>query len=299
MNRRVSTYRERRLRFLLASQNPDGGWGYFPGKKSRLEPTAYALFALHGLPEADPVTRRAWALVRSWQLPGGAWRGAAQIPDPHWATSLCVTLCRLRHDEPALRRGLCWLLRLTGAENRWFTRLYHRLNPSVNSFDYSLQGWPWRPGNASWVEPTAHALVALKKAVDVAPSPTLHERVAVGERLLLDRRCSDGGWNSGTKKVLGEEAVGWPETTALALLGLQGARTPQVTQSLDVARRYWRESQAPLARAWLALTLRNHGDPLPAPTDSGEIGPDILLAALQALASPGGGHDLLRAGGSR
>ena len=39
---------ESRLALLKATQNPDGGWGYFPGKPSWLEPTAYALLASSG-----------------------------------------------------------------------------------------------------------------------------------------------------------------------------------------------------------------------------------------------------------
>mgnify|MGYP003352936601 CR=1 FL=1 len=41
-------YLNTRLEALRAAQNPDGGWGYFPGKESWLEPTAYAAMALHG-----------------------------------------------------------------------------------------------------------------------------------------------------------------------------------------------------------------------------------------------------------
>ena len=35
------------------------------------------------------------------------------------------------------------------------------LNPGRN---LSLKGWPWKEGTSSWVEPTAHTLIALKKA---------------------------------------------------------------------------------------------------------------------------------------
>ena len=38
------------LDFLRSSQNSDGGWGFFPGKQSWLEPTAYALIGLAGAP---------------------------------------------------------------------------------------------------------------------------------------------------------------------------------------------------------------------------------------------------------
>ena len=31
---------------LLRSRNEDGGWGYYPGKASRIEPTAWAALCL-------------------------------------------------------------------------------------------------------------------------------------------------------------------------------------------------------------------------------------------------------------
>jgi hypothetical protein len=62
--------------------------------------------------------------------------------------------------------------------------------------------------------------------------------------------------------------------------------------------RYWRETQSPLARAWLTICLRNFG--LAEPEPSKPIAPrpsqDILLAALQSLGEPGGGHQFLKTG---
>src|SRR5258707_11172830 len=76
---------------LAAAQNADGGWAYFPGKQSWLEPTAYALLALAGTPDGA-VFARGWERIRSWELPGGGWRGCAAVDEAHWATSLVVTL---------------------------------------------------------------------------------------------------------------------------------------------------------------------------------------------------------------
>ena len=60
-----SVYLRTRREFLLQNQNRDGGWGYFPGKQSWLEPTAYAALVLHG----DPAAAKATALVLGWQNP--------------------------------------------------------------------------------------------------------------------------------------------------------------------------------------------------------------------------------------
>jgi len=54
-----------RFDFLRSTQNPDGGWGFFPGKQSWLEPTAYALIALHSDPSSRQNFDRGWNLMRS------------------------------------------------------------------------------------------------------------------------------------------------------------------------------------------------------------------------------------------
>ena len=57
------SFLDARLQMLRRVQNPDGGWGYFPGKQSWLEPTVWAALALHGDPAAD----RAWTMLETWQ----------------------------------------------------------------------------------------------------------------------------------------------------------------------------------------------------------------------------------------
>ena len=275
--------------FLRATQNPDGGWAFFPGKQqSWLEPTAYALMALHGDPASAASFERGWRLMRSWQLPDGSWKPCAAVHEPHWTTSLCVTLHCLRgvHDAP-FERGVQWLLESSGVENGLRFRIAHFLRPSVVELDPSYKAWPWRPGNASWIEPTAHALVALKKASRVIARPELAARIRLGEKMILDRRCSDGGWNYGNRKVLGTELPSYPETTALALLGLAGNASLQLSAPLEVARRYWRQTRSPLAKVWLRLSLRSHSIEVPA-EPAGELErDDTLIRALERIASTG------------
>src|SRR6266851_1411132 len=94
---------------LAAAQNADGGWGYFPGKQSWLEPTVYALLALSAQ-SGEPAFARGWRLIRSWELPGGGWRGCAAVNEAHWATSLVVTLhAALGVYDAAFDRGVAWL----------------------------------------------------------------------------------------------------------------------------------------------------------------------------------------------
>ncbi|HVO97474.1 MAG TPA: prenyltransferase/squalene oxidase repeat-containing protein [Bryobacteraceae bacterium] len=264
---------------LREAQNADGGWGYFRGKQSWLEPTVYAAMALHGEPAAD----RAWDLLKSWQGSDGGWRPSASVPIPGWGTSLCVSLAIARGEfgEP-FKKGVAWLLSAKEIE----TALWKQLGLATGWFgahrDFALTGWPWKEGQVSWVEPNVHGIVALKQAAAKLPSSRLRERVRMAEAQLIEARCPDNGWNYGSSGALGYALVAFPETTGLALIGLQGH--PDIEKSLELAAKMARETGSPLARAWLTIALRVHGAEAP-PADA-QIAPtpETTVAALTILA---------------
>jgi hypothetical protein len=287
--------------FLRQTQNADGGWAYFPGKRSWLEPTLYATLALHGEPAAD----RSFSLIRSWALPRGGWRMSADLADSNWTSALCLTVYGVRGvSDAAFELGLNQVLGTVGAEGSFFSQLSHRLNPSLVDVDGEVQGWPWRNRNSSWVEPTVHSVVALQRVAARTEYKRQHlairARLDSAEKMLLNRRCLDGGWNYGNRRVLDTALPSYPETTGLALLGLQRRPPDELKASISLAMRYWRDTQSPLAKAWLTICLRNFG--LAEPEPSKPIAPrpsqDILLAALQCLGEPGGGHQFLKTGGA-
>ncbi len=220
----------------------------------------------------------------------------ADVATANWTTALCITLYLTRNvQDQAFRNGVHWLLNTIGAEGSFVHRVANLLHPEQVDIDASVQGWPWRTDNSSWVEPTAHALVALKKIqqheVAVPNLMSLKARVAAGEKMLLDRRCGDGGWNYGNKRVWNAPLPSYPETTALALLGLQGRSISELRSSLAAAERWSRDTPSPLAKAWLSICLRNWG--LAVEPTFPEPSTDILLNALQVLGETGGGHQLL------
>jgi hypothetical protein len=290
-------YLESRLEFLRKTQHPDGGWGYFPGKGSWFEPTAYAMLALHGRRESEGDLDRAWKLLRSWQLADGSFRPSGQVQDGTWVTALAVTLANVRGvDDPSVRRSIDWLLADVGAEHDLSMRaasFFHLIQTKLN---VSHEGWPWRAGNASWIEPTAHTLVALKKVSSQYRTAEVDHRVREGEKLVLSRRCSDGGWNCGNPNVFNFDLPSYPETTGLALLGLQGRSEQELAGALDVARRFRAETKSSLAKAWLQIALRCHGRELETPVDNPWASSDIMLAAVQALGHPEGNYRLLTVG---
>jgi len=299
----AEAYLATRRDFLLNTQNRDGGWGYFPGKASWLEPTAYAMLALYGKEPGDEPSsealRRAWRLVETWQLPDGSWRAGAQVEDGTWVTALAVTLCSVDAEPQNLRtkgmlaKGVHHLLLTAGAEHSTTFRLMEFLGLGKSELDTIHPAWPWRHGTSSWIEPTAHTLVALKRARKRLHDRRMAWRIREGEGMVLARRCSDGGWNHGAPHTFHIDAPSYPESTALALLGLQGRRR-EIGPSLKLARAQWRAAESPLASAWLSIALQTWGESLPPPHDSTPIRGDIMLTALEALAHPRGSHALLR-----
>lgn len=295
--------RQARLAHLRAHQNPDGGWGYFPKRQSWLEPTCYALIALHedatGTDGANQEKwKRGWKLMRSLQAPDGGWRPSAQVNAESWAGALAITVhCIHGTYDNALRNGIEWLLKTKGTEGGLFERALNVVWKLPVEYDRRYKGWPWSPEASSWIEPTAHSVLALKKAMPRREQTGLaadvwNERIREAEQMMLDRRSSDGGWNYGNRRVLKTDLPSYPETTALALLGLQGCKNADLEPALQLAKRFHRETRSRLARAWLAICLQNYGTAAQSPDL--DVSDDILITALEAIACPQGGHQWLR-----
>jgi hypothetical protein len=77
------------------------------------------------------------------------------------------------------------------------------------------------------------------------------------------------------------DLVAFPETTALALIGLQGH--PDLGRSLELAQRMAGETVSPLARAWLTIALRLHGAQVPPSKVEMARSPEIMIAALSMI----------------
>jgi hypothetical protein len=286
--RASASYLGTRLDALRRSQNADGGWGYFPGKESWIEPTAYAALALQGDAAAD----RAWALLASWQNADGSFHPSAKVNVESWAASLFVTLGAARNQwTPQVKLALDWLVGSSGVESRMVNRIAASIGILKVERDISLKAWPWKPGNSGWVEPTAHAIVALKQAAAKYPAAELKERIRQGEAQLLDVRCSDGGWNYGSRAALGVDLPSYPETTALALLGLQGRS--DLGKAFDLTAKMLVDTPSPMARAWLTIALRLQTGNAPEPEHPMQS--DLMITAVEALAAADGNWRLMKA----
>ncbi len=284
-----------RLNWLLGAQNPDGGWGYSQGKASWLEPTAYALRALGAWAMLDrmvPSGRRAQRYIDRLQRADGGWQASALVFESHWSGALWLGLegaSRERHAR--WLAGLRWLVAEKGMDGGWIRRVAARLDPEAVEQDMALRGWPWLAGTNSWVEPTCHAMLALSRDSLAVDMPGRAARLEEGRRLLLDRRCRDGGWNYGNRRVRGHDLPSYPQTTALALLTLKRCGVADLQASVEQAQRQWADpSVSRLARVWLALALREAGHPVQLDESGASQGSatgmivDTITAALEAAA---------------
>lgn len=291
---KTHSYLDVRLDALRQTQNADGGWGYFSGKDfsekdSWLEPTAYAALALLG----EPAGERAWKLLLSWQLPDGSWKPSEKVAISSWGTSLCVTIAVARNEwGPPTRKGVDWLLGSTGEESSLLNTIVAKLGLVKSERNLSLKSWPWKPGTSGWVEPTSHAIVALKRVAAKWPSKELTERVQIGEEQLADTRGRDGGWNYGSPMALGVDLPSYPETTALALLALQ--KKKGFEGAFDLAWKMMRDTPSPLARAWLVTAMRLHG--MTPPEFTGDPSGDTMITAVEALSAAEGNWKFMSTG---
>ena len=235
-------------RQMLDARNSDGGWGYERGRKSRVEPTCWALLALRSsVSESD-------SILAAWPSSSGALlehRGGL----PNWSFHALALATRLALGEASgadLQPLAAALVRARGLA----------LKPSpVLRQDSSLQGWSWIDGTFSWGEPTAWGLLALKKcrARGIATKGA-EPRIRDGEAILRDRVCATGGWNYGNSNVFGKDLPAYVPTTAIALLALQDYQDESfVRRSVDFLEEQAGNHPSTRALALTTLALRRHG----------------------------------------
>jgi len=274
---------------LLGLQNGDGGWSYRLGGGSWTEPTCYALLALaaQGLASSEPA-RRGVRWLSALRGAGGGWPPRAEIPESTWVTSLVLLLPGGMLPGEAPMRAEKWLLAQTGRESSLVSHLRLRLLGVSPDHAHTFDGWPWYPGAAAWVIPTAISLLALGKVAGRADDARVRERIAQGRSFLLARRCRDGGWNHGSTKALGYDSDSYPETTGAALLALHESDAAEMKDVVEVAQRHLKACRSLEAASWLTMGLLARGfrAVLPELPDHGGTN-ELAIAALAKSAAGG------------
>jgi len=172
-------------------------------------------------------------------------------------------LGRMVGDTGSRQRAIFWLIQEKGREAHWLWRWKFKTADREAHIDPDKYGWPWIPGESSWVIPTAFAIIALKQFTACTPSDAADRRIRTGVEMLLDRVCVGGGWNAGNSIVYGMALRPHMEATAVALMALQDEpRTPVVVRSID-----WLKAQSARPRTvssigWSILSLFLFGVPV-------------------------------------
>ncbi|HVS39308.1 MAG TPA: hypothetical protein VMS17_27370, partial [Gemmataceae bacterium] len=244
---------------LAALAHGDGGWGYAKGQPGHLEPTCLALLALSAeAPRFGAVIDAAKAWLRQCACPDGTYRLARGRPEAVWPTALVLFVqASLGYPVEEVDRTAAALVGRQGRQTA------EAGGEEVNDIDLKLVGWPWAENTFSWVEPTAWACLALRRAGQGA-----HPRVRVGQELLLDRALEEGGVNYGNRRIFGVSLEAIPGPTALMLLALQGRPLdPRVTAAVEFLRRQVEQSVDLEHLCWARLALDSYSN-LPGAAES-------------------------------
>lgn len=231
---------------LLSRLTPDGGFGERPGASTRSDATAWAILVLQAADTHPEVLARARARLAEEQGTDGRVCVSKAHPEAHWPTAVASLAW---HGSPehlqAQDRAVRFLLETTGVH-------YQRDPDDPVAHDTLIRGWPWVDGTHSWVEPTATAVWALRRA-----GQGMHSRVQDAIGLLMDRQLPRGGWNYGNTRVFGQTLDPAPEQTGAALHALAGcvSREP-IAASLEYLHNQIAALRTPLALGWGLLGLR-------------------------------------------
>lgn len=229
------------LPILQNTQNEDGGWGFRGGLVSRVEPTCWALLALLQTElqgEQSERVARGLEFLRRSQLADGSWPAIPEQQTGSSSTSLaCWSLLAAKDTSNAANAGLRWICDDWPRDSALWRRAINSLlrkNKEIVQHNDACRGWGWTPKTASWVEPTAFALIALSQCpAQLLPSGA-KRRESLAKALLLDRMCPGGGWNCGNPRTYGVAGEPLVVPTVWALIALRAERErPEVRASLD------------------------------------------------------------------
>jgi hypothetical protein len=243
---------------LLRLRQPGPGWGNRPGGAGYVEPTALAALALIASEEPDSgiESRKAVAQAADWlrrlQQPDGGLGLAPDLPNPRWTTPLAILLWSATvrgsdsRDCEARDRAVKWLLAQRGTT-------WEPTGESPYGHDPRIAGWAWVDATHSWLEPTATAVLALRRS-----GLGDHVRTRDGQRLIRDRAIRSGGWNYGNSAVFGADLRPQPAPTGMALLALTGVEdfdSPLVEHGCEYLEAILPTTRAPQSLCFGTLAL--------------------------------------------
>lgn len=244
------------LPFLAAAQSAEGGWGYQPQQDPLVEPTGAILLALSNYSQEEAVFQKAFSWLLDIQHQDGGWGMNRADSQSAWMTAWAVwALAKTSRAGPQASAGAQWLLQAPVLQISNLDDL--AVGKKVAGIDFSLRGWPWQPDEASWVEPTSLAVLAL-----AALESGYTERLGEAGRYLINRRCPGGGWNVGNPIMFGSFLPARAQPTALSLMALSRlAPAAILDEDFATLQNDALQDDGALALGWGGLALAVYGRP--------------------------------------
>jgi hypothetical protein len=169
------------------------------------------------------------------------------LPKPRWTTPLAILFWSATEGGGSSRdKAVNWLLTQKGTT-------WKPTGQSPYGHDTRIIGWPWVDDTHSWLEPTAMAVLALRRC-----GLANHIRVRDGQRLIRDRAIRSGGWNYGNSAVFDADLRPQPAPTGMALLALAGVEdfdSPLIQQGCEYLEAILPTTRAPQSLCFGTLAL--------------------------------------------
>lgn len=238
------------LKRLEQCGTPHKGWAYAQAGSVSPEPTALCALALASAGRAAPLVASALHTLASLQHETGAVPATPDAPHAGWPTAFALlawTRCDVAGEgsfETPASKAVAHLLESRGRSAP--------VDPRLFDHDGTIPGWPWVDGAGAWIEPTAHAVLALR-TVGLSD----HQRVRDGVRMILDRSLPGGGWNYGNRRVIDNVLSPFPAPTGIALAALAGEpRDEHVERAIAYLHTALQRVRTPLSLGWGIIGLR-------------------------------------------
>jgi hypothetical protein len=215
------------------------------------------IFAIQNISQAFQSLQRAVKWILGFQNPDGGWGICPQDEESGWQTAWAVNvLNKLALGKEEAARGVQWLLNVDVMQLEDTESL--AAGEKVAQIDFSLTGWPWLPGESSWVEPTALTMLGIRGNALVAGAAA---RIEEGVRYLIDRRCAGGGWNVGNPVMFDSPLPARVTPTALALIALKKISPHEILPGdIETLRKGMFQEGGSMALAWGLVALHALGE---------------------------------------
>ena len=230
---------------LITEQGSNGGWPYALGQAASTEPTALSCLALHTIAPTSTAIVAGCQWLLAQQEPSGHFRPITGLMEPTWPTPLAALVLNSCGYPDPMSPAIQALL------DEPVYSLSRERSASLFGYNTELRGWPWTAGGFSFIEPTAMAMLLLKRA-----GYGQHPRVREATAMLRDRAIAGSGWNYGESVVLNGQLFPTVLSTSYALLALADEQDDITATAVDWLALQHEQSFSFLSHGWAMIALK-------------------------------------------